>query len=131
MSKNCSNSLILLVVCTFPLALYSASLLAQVIPVTIDKVEPANWQPGHSAEVKLCFSGQHLDSVVAVAVKHKGVRVLRVESPDASHLFVLLRISADAVPGMMMLQVSTRFMTTFAAVPMLGEHLPGQLSASQ
>jgi hypothetical protein len=72
-----------------------------------------------------------LDSVVAVAVKHKGVRVLRVESPDASHLFVLLRISADAVPGMMMLQVSTRFMTTFAAVPMLGEHLPGQLSASQ
>jgi hypothetical protein len=131
MPKIFRRPLACLVIQTFSVVLFSGAILAQVIPLTIDKVEPANWQPGHSAEVLLRLSGQHLDSVENVAVKHKGIRVLRIQSPDAKHLLVLLRIAPDAKPGTLMLQVSTRTMTRFAAVPMFGEHAAGELSASQ
>jgi hypothetical protein len=70
----------------------------------------------------LRLSGQRLDRVVSVAVKHKGIRVIRIESPDPSQLLVWLSISSDAEPGTMMLQVSTRFMTTFTAVPMFEQN---------
>jgi hypothetical protein len=69
----------------------------------------------------LFLSGMNLDRVVDVTVKHKGLRVLRIQSPDAKHLSVLLRISPDAEPGTAMLQLSTRFTTTFTALPMFGE----------
>lgn len=97
----------------------STSLFAQVVPVSIDKVEPANWRP--SSDLVLRLSGHNLDSVISVAIKHRGVRVTRTQSTDANHLLVWLRVSSEAAPGPMVLQVSTRFMTTFTTVPML-EH---------
>jgi hypothetical protein len=107
-------------------AVFSAALCctlsAQIHPATVQKIEPPNWQMGPSSNLMLCLAGQHLDSVVGVAVRHKGVRVIRIKSPDENHLFVLLRIASDAVPGTMMLQVSTRFMTTFATVPMFEQN---------
>jgi hypothetical protein len=116
-------------------AVLSSALFSQVYPVTVDKVEPPNWRTGPSSNVMLRLSGQHLDDVVGVATKHKGVRVIRTESPDANHLVVWLRISSDAAPGTMMLQVSTRFMTTFAAVPMFEQNaavsLRGELTADK
>lgn len=83
----------------------------------------------------LTLSGQHMDGVLRVAVKHKGVHVIGIEVRDANHLFVLLRIAADAEPGTMMLQLYSRFMTTFAAVPMLKQNgslaSEGELKADQ
>ena len=74
----------------------------------------------------LSLSGLSLDRVVRVNVKHKGVRVIHIASPDANHLFVLLRISSDAEPGTIMLQLSTRFTTTFAAVPIFEQSSRGE-----
>jgi len=114
-------------------AVISVALYAQVLPVTIDKVEPPDWRAGSSSDQMLRISGRHLDDVVRVAIKHKGVRVIRTESPDENHLLVWLRISSNAAPGAMVLQVSTRFMTTFASVPMFDENVPlrGDLSAGK
>jgi hypothetical protein len=107
------------------LAALSGSPTAQLLPVTVDKVEPINWTTGTSSDVMLSLSGLHLDDVVRATVKHRGVRVIRIESPDANHLFVVLRISPDVVePGRMMLQLSTRFTTTFAAVPLVEKKTP-------
>jgi hypothetical protein len=104
------------------LATLSGSPSAQLLPITVDKVEPPNWRTGPSSNVMLCLSGLHLDGVVRVTVKHRGIRVVRIQSPDTNHLFVLLHISSGAEPRAMMLQLSTRFMTTFAAVPMFEEN---------
>jgi hypothetical protein len=117
------------------LAAFSNSLFAQMTPATVERVEPPSWRMGPSSNVMLRLSGQHLEDVVAVKIKHKGVHVIRTEAPDENHLLVWLRISADATPGTMMLQVSTRFMTTFASVPMFGENLApsshGELTAGK
>jgi hypothetical protein len=113
----------------------SSPLVAQAVPVSVERVEPPAWRLEPSSDLMLRLSGRHLEDVVSVKVKHKGVHVIHVESPDGNHLLVLLRISADATPGTMMLQVSTRFMTTFAAVPMFEENatLParGELTADK
>lgn len=83
----------------------------------------------------LTLSGQHMDGVLRVTVKHKGVKVIGIEARDANHLLVSLRIAADAEPGTMMLQLYTRFMTTFTAVPMFEQNsglaLEGELRADQ
>ena len=100
------------------LAVLSVSPSAQLIPITVDKIDPPNWRTGPSSDVMLSLSGLNLDRVVGVTVKHKGVRVVHIACPDTNHLFVLLRISSGAEPGTMMLQLSTRFTTTFAALPM-------------
>lgn len=105
-------------------AILSGSSSAQLPPVTVDKVEPPGWRSGPPAEVMLSLSGMNLDRVVGVTVKHKGLRVLRIQSPDAKHLLVFLRIAPDAEPGTAMLQLSTRFTTTFTALPMFDEHPP-------
>jgi len=96
------------------------ALLAQThsAPMTVESVEPQSWRAGPTAEVMVRLSGQQLDSVVGVKIKHKGIRVIRMGSPDPNHLFVLLLISSNAEPGTVILQVSTHFMTTFAALPM-------------
>jgi len=99
----------------------SGCLSAQVLPATVEKIEPPNWRGG-PASVTLSLSGQHLDRVVKVAVYHKGIHVTRTESPDPNHLLVWLSIASDAEPRTMILQVSTRFMTTFAAVPMFQQN---------
>ena len=116
-------------------AAFSNPLLAQLIPVTVDRVDPPSWRMGPSSEVMLRLSGQHLEDVVAVKTKHKGVHVIRSEAQDENHLLVWFRISADATPGTMMLQVSTRFTTTFTSVPMFEENLApsshGELTAGK
>lgn len=69
----------------------------------------------------LRLSGQHLDTVVDVKIKHKGIRVIRLVPQDPGHLMVCLHISTDAQPGTLVLQVSTPFLTTFANLPMFAE----------
>jgi hypothetical protein len=112
----------------------SSVLCAQVVPVTVSQVDPPTWRTDPSPNAMLRLSGQHMDDVVRVAVKHKGVRVLHIEPTDAHHLVVWLRVSSDAVPGAMILQVSTRFMTTFVSVPMFGQTTPspsGEMTAGR
>ncbi len=92
-------------------------LAAQVAPVTIEKVGQPTWDEA-GGKVVLILAGQHLDGVVRVKVKHKGIRVIRAQAPDANHLLVWLNVS-HAAPGTIMLQVCTRYLTTFAAIPML------------
>ncbi len=106
------------------------SLFSQAIPV-VEKVDPPTWQPNSSSDVMLRISGQGMDAVVGVKTKHKGVRVMRVESPDQNHLLVWLKVSSGAAPGTMMLQVSTRYMTTFTAVPSFGESSAPPLTAGK
>ncbi len=108
-------------VCLIGLVLISGALFAQVLPSTVEKVEPSGWQAGPASNLMLTLSGRHMDGVLRVTVKHKGVQVIGIESRDANHLFVLLHIGANAEPGTMMLQLFTQFMTTFAAVPMFSE----------
>lgn len=112
------------------------ALLAQnrPIPVVVDHVEPSNLHRGASEEVVLRLSGEQLDKVVGVKVKHKGVRVVRMDLQDDGHLLVTLRISRKAEPGTLMLQVFTRYMTTFAALPFEQPSAPsvrGELSAAK
>ncbi len=106
------------------------SVFSQTIPV-VEKVDPPTWQPNSSSDMMLRLSGQGMDAVVGVKTKHKGIHVIRVESPDQNHLLVWLRVSSGAAPGMMMLQVSTRYMTTFAAVPSFGESSVAPLAAGK
>jgi hypothetical protein len=99
----------------------------------VDGIQPASWQMGADENVVLRLSGKHLDEVVGVKVKHKGVRVVHMQSQDSNHLLVTLHVSQNAEPGTVMLQVFTRFLTTFAALPMeTGIALPasGNLAAS-
>jgi hypothetical protein len=59
---------------------------------------------------------------------------MRTESPDANRLLVWLRISPDAAPGTMVLQISTHYLTTFALVPMFEPASPssrGELTAGK
>src|SRR6266702_527807 len=108
--------------------IFTCSLFAQAVPVTIEKVEPPTWRTDPSSSVMLRISGQGMDRVVGVKTRHKGVRVTRMELLDHNHLLVWLRISPDAAPGMMMLQLSTRYMTTFTAVPSFVEKAATSLS---
>jgi hypothetical protein len=118
MTKVSCNGLIRFLVFAVVTAILSGILCAQVVPLTVSKVDPPNWQTVPSSNATLRLSGQHMDDVVRVATRHKGVRVVHIESIDANHLVVWLRISSGAEPGAMILQVSTRNMTTFVAVPM-------------
>ena len=113
-----------------------SALLAQSrpIPVKVENVEPASLHRGASEEMVLRLSGEQLDKVVGVKVRHKGVRVVRMDTQDDHHLLVTLRISRKAEPGTLVLQVSTRYMTTFAALPFEQPSAPsarGELSASK
>jgi len=112
-------------------AIYTCSLFAQAVPVTVEKVDPSTWLTDSSSGVMLRISGQGMDRVVGVKIRHKGIHVTRVESPDRDHLLVWLRISPDAAGGVMMLQLSTRYMTTFAAVPSFTEKAATSLSADK
>lgn len=117
--------------------MFSVALMAQtrVLPIKINDVQPPNWRMGTANEIVLRLSGEHLDGAVGVKVKHKGIRVTQVQHPDAEHLVVTLSVSPKAEPGTLMLQVFTRFMTTFAGVPMAeGEDVAvvhGELSATK
>jgi hypothetical protein len=113
----------------------SATLYAQVVPISIDRVEPVTWRP--SSDLVLRLSGHNLDGVISVATRYRGVRVIRTQSLDASHLLVWIRFSPQVEPGAMVLQVSTRFMTTFTTVPMFEPNatpslaLRGELTADK
>lgn len=130
MQVFCRIPLVRLVDALVLLAALAGSSTAQLSPMTVDKVSPSSWQTGISSDVLLSLSGERLDGVVGVKVKHKGVRVIHVESPDANHLLVVLRISSDAEPGTMMLQLWTRFTTTFATVALL-EKNAAQVSGAE
>lgn len=110
--------------CLIGFALISGVLFAQGLPATVEKIEPSGWQPGPASNLMLTLSGRHMDGVLRVTVRHRGVQVIGIESRDSNHLFVLLHIGANAEPGTMMLQLFTQFMTTFAAVPMFSELSP-------
>jgi hypothetical protein len=99
---------------------FSVALTAQTrpAPMKVNQIEPANWHIGEEHQIVLRLSGEHLASAVGVKVRHKGIRVTNVQHPDDDHLLVTLRISPKAEPGTLMLQVFTRFMTTFAGLPM-------------
>jgi hypothetical protein len=101
----------------------------------VSQIEPANWRLGEEQQIVLRLSGEHLASAVGVKVKHKGIRVMNVRHPDDDHLLVTLRISPKAEPGTLMLQVFTRYMTTFAGLPMRDADDPtavhGELAATK
>ncbi len=84
----------------------------------VDAVEPAAWRPGADSDVVYRLRGEHLQHVVGVKLKHKGIRVTRVKAEDDEHVLVTLHISGKADPGALVLQVYTRYMTTFATLPM-------------
>ncbi len=121
----------------FSAVIFSATLMAQThsVPMKVNQIEPANWRIGDKKEVVLRLSGEHLASAVGVKVKHKGIRITGVQHPDHDHLLVTLRISPKAEPGTLMLQVFTRFMTTFAPLPMQDGDDPsavhGELAAAK
>jgi len=123
-------------------AILSGALLAldhpvrvPLVAVKVQNVEPANWRAGASGELVLQLSGEHLDKVVGVKVKHKGIRVIHLQQREDGRLLVTLRISPHAEPGTLVLQVFTRFLTTFAELPMNEQNSVtrgnGVLSASQ
>jgi hypothetical protein len=118
--------------CLLALVLIPSAVFAQALPLSIDKVDPPEWQhSGQRYDVTLRLSGHHLDSVVRVQVRRKGIRVLHVESPDSDHLLVVLRIAKNADPRTVVMQLSTKFMTTFATVPNAVEPPARQLNAAQ
>jgi hypothetical protein len=104
------------------------------VPVKVDSVEPASWKMGADKEIVVRLSGDHLDRVEGVKIKHKGIRVIHMQAEGDNHLLVTLHISPKAEPGTLIFQVFTHYMTTFAELPMLEtgntRSSPGELAAS-
>ena len=122
---------------TVSAAMLSGTVLARTIqvPAKVDLIEPASWKLGTDTEIVVRLSGDHLDRVEGVKVKHKGIRVIHMQAEGDNHLLVTLQISPNAEPGTLILQVFTHFMTTFAELPMLQSgdtprSKPGTLAAS-
>ena len=71
----------------------------------VSKVEPPNWWTNYSSPLMVLLYGDHLASS-KITTDYPGVAVDRVQAePDGKHVFVWLKIDANAQPGTVAMRI--------------------------